>query len=180
MALSFSHATKLISVPQVDAAPLLVQTLLNAIRAEEASARGITYSKIADASGKAALGGGVVTGITLALLSTWKVDFAAGAYQATIDGGNLADALNRVNNTGSPQVLVLSSAAATLVETGTSGLTAGESALLAGIADVPTAAENADAAVAAMNANPPGVNVKKVNDVPITGAGVTGNHWRPA
>ena len=85
-----------------------------------------------------------------------------------------------MNNTGSPQVLVLSSAAATLVETGTSGLTAGESALLAGIADVPTAAENADAAVAAMNANPPGVNVKKVNDVPITGAGVTGNHWRPA
>ena len=134
MALSFAHATKRITVPQAEAAPVLVQTILNAIREEEASERGIAYDQIADATGKADLGGGVQTGITLALRSTWKLEFAAGAYQATITGGNLADALARVHNTGSPQVLVLASAAATLVETGTSGLTAEESAQLAAAA----------------------------------------------
>lgn len=128
MALSFAHATKRIAVPQVDAAPLLLQALVNAIRDEEASERGIAYDQIADATGKEDLGGGVQTGITLALRSTWKIEFAAGAYQATITGGNLADALNRVYNTGNPQVLVLASAAATLVETGVSGLTPSEAA----------------------------------------------------
>lgn len=145
MALSFDHAAKRITVPQADAAPLLVQDLVNAIREEEASARGIAYDQIADAAGKADLGGGVETGITLILRSTWVIEFASGAYQATITGGNLSDALNRVYNTGSPQVLVLASAAATLIETGVSGLTAEESAKLNAIADIPTAAENADA-----------------------------------
>lgn len=134
MALTFDHGTKRISVPQAEAAPILVQTLVNAIRDEEASERGICYDQIADASGKNDLGGGIQTGITLALRSTWKVQFESGAYQASITGGNLADALARVYNTGSPQVLVLASAAATLVETGVSGLTAEESAQLAAAA----------------------------------------------
>lgn len=145
MALSFNHATKRIGVPQADAAPLLMQTLINAIREEEASARGIAYDKIAEATGKDDLGGGISTGITVALLGAWKLDFEAGAYQASISGGNLADALSRINNTGNPQVLVLASAAATLVETGVSGLTPAESALLNGIADVPTVTAIADA-----------------------------------
>lgn len=115
MALSFDHAAKLISVPQPDAQPLLIQDLVNAIRTEEASERGIAYDQILDATGKEALGGGAYTGITAAMRSTWKISFAAGAYQATIDGGNLADALSRVQNTGSPQVLIKSSAAATVV-----------------------------------------------------------------
>lgn len=134
MALTFSHTNKRITVPQAEAAPVLVQSLINAIRDEEASERGICYDQIADATGKNDLGGGVQTGITLALRSTWKIEFAAGAYQASISGGNLADALARVYNTGSPQVLVLASAAATLIETGTSGLTAEESAQLAAAA----------------------------------------------
>lgn len=145
MALSFAHATKRINVPQLEAAPLLLQDLINAIRTEEASERGIVEDQIADAAGKADLGGGVQTGITLTMRSTWKLEFPPGAYQASVSGGNLSDALDRVANTGSPQVLVLSSAAATLVETGTSGLTPAESALLSGIADVPTASAIADA-----------------------------------
>lgn len=132
MSLTFDHATKLIGVPQADAQPLLIQTLVNAIREEEASERGIAYDQILDASGKEDLGGGVYTGITAGLRSTWKLNFASGAYQATIDGGNLADALSRINNTGSPQVLALSSAAATVVN-GEGGGTA------------PTAAQNAAA-----------------------------------
>ncbi len=175
MALSYNYSTLRIGVPQVEAAPILMQVLINSIRAQEAGEQGITYDQIADATGKNDLGGGVSTGITVALRSTWKLDFAAGAYQASVSGGNLADALARIHNTGNPQVLVLASAAATLVETGTSGLTSGESALLAGIADVP-----ADT-VTALNAASIPVNIKKVNDVTIAGAGVAGsNPWRPA
>lgn len=37
-----------------------------------------------------------------------------------------------------------------------------------------------DALIAAMNATPPGVNVKQVNDLPIDGAGTAGDPWGPA
>jgi hypothetical protein len=172
VALSFDHTTKRIGVPQADAAPVLMQTLINAIREEEASARGIAYDQIADATGKNDLGGGISTGITVALRSTWKLDFEAGSYQAAVSGGNLSDALARVNNTGNPQVLVLASAAATLVETGVSGLTSEESAALLSIA--------ADVRAELESTTLP-VNIKKVNDVTIQGAGVAGsNPWRPA
>ena len=115
MALSFNHAAKLIGVPQADAQPLTMQVLINAIRTEEASVRGIAEPQIASAAGKDNLGSGVMTGITVNLLGAWKVDFAIGAYQATLSGGNLSDALARINNTGSPQVLIQSSAAATII-----------------------------------------------------------------
>ncbi len=115
MALTFDHATKLIGVPQADAQPLTMQSLINAIRTEEASARGITEPGIASAAGKDDLGGGVLTGITVSLTGAWKLNFTAGAYQATLNGGNLADALSRINNTGSPQVLIQASSAATVV-----------------------------------------------------------------
>lgn len=118
MALSFNHATKRIGVPQVDAQPLLIQDLINAIRTEEASERGIVYPQIADAAGKDSLGGAVAVGITVSLRSTWALEFESGAYQATVAGGNLSDALDRVVNTGNPQVLFLASAAATLVSGG--------------------------------------------------------------
>lgn len=123
MALTFDYASKLIGVPQVDAQPLTIQALVNAIRTEEASERGIANDQILDATGKADIGGGVLTGITAALRSSWKLNFTAGAYQAVVDGGNLADGLNRVNNTGSPQVLLRMSVATTLAVSG-SGVTA--------------------------------------------------------
>lgn len=123
MALTFTHSTQRVGVPQADASPLLLQTLINAIRDEEESERGIVHDQIAVATGKDDLGGGAYTGITVALLGGWKLDFQAGAYQATLDGGNLADALARIANTGNPQVLVRASAAATVVATG-SGVTA--------------------------------------------------------
>jgi hypothetical protein len=121
MALTFSHDIKRIAVPQTDAQPLLIQSLINAIRDEEASERGICYDQIADAAGKDTLASGVQVGITLSLRSSWALEFDPGAYQATITGGNLADALARIYNTGNPQVLINSSAAATLVEGGVGG-----------------------------------------------------------
>lgn len=115
MALSFNHAAKLIGVPQADAQPLTMQVLINAIRTEEASVRGIAEPQIASAAGKDNLGSGVMTGITVNLLGSWKLDLEPGAYQAMLSGGNLSDALARINNTGSPQVLIQSSAAATII-----------------------------------------------------------------
>lgn len=164
MALSFSHATKRISVPQADAQPLLIQSIVDAIREEEASERGIAYDAICDATGKDVLAAGVTTGITLALRSTWVLEFAAGAYQATITGGNLADALARVYNTGSPQVLINSSAASTAVASdGSTG---------------PSAAEIAAAVLAAMNSNPPGVDVQRMNGAEVIGTGAEADPWR--
>jgi len=164
MALSFAHATKRITVPQADAQPLLIQDVLNAIREEEASERGITYDQIADAAGKDDLGGGVTTGITLNLRSTWVLEFAAGAYQATVTGGNLADALARIYNTGSPQVLIASSAASTAVATGGSS--------------GPSAAAVAAAVLSELNATTIPVNAKKMNGAEIIGDGSAGNKWR--
>lgn len=164
MALTFDHATKRINVPQADAQPLLIQTLVNAAREEEASERGIAYDPIITASGKETLKSGVTTGITAALLGTWAISFEAGAYQATIDGGNLADALARVVNTGSPQVLVLASAAATIVS-GDGG-------------SAPSAATVAAAVLAAAQATPIHTDMKRINGAIVNGTGVDGDKWR--
>lgn len=131
MALTFDHAARRINIPQLDAQPLLIQALVDAIRIEEASERGIVHEQILDASGKDTLKSGVKTGITAALRSTWALAFEAGTYQATLDGGNLADALTRIVNTGNPHVLVLASAAATITAAD-GGATAPTAAQVAG------------------------------------------------
>lgn len=164
MALTFDHATKRIGVPQADAQPLTIQDLVNAIRDEEASERGIAYDQILDASGKETLKTGVTTGITAALRSTWAINFEAGSYQATIDGGNLADALDRVVNTGSPQVLVLSSAAATIVS-GDGG-------------SAPSASTVAAAVLAAAQVAPIHADVKRMNGATVNGTGTSADKWR--
>ena len=164
MAITFNHATKRIGVPQADAQPLTMQALIDAIREEEASERGIAYDPIADAAGKDDLGGGVMTGITVNLRSSWMLEFVSGSYQAAISGGNLADALSRVYNTGSPQVVVLSSAAATVVNS------SGETP--------PTSAQNAAAVVAALNLTTIPVNVMLMNSASVIGDGSVASPWR--
>ncbi len=164
MALSYDYTTKRIGVPQVDAQPLTMQLLINSIRTQEASERGIVDDYIADASGKNDLGGGVYTGITVALRSTWVLNFAAGAYQATVNGGNLADALARIYNTGSPQVLVQASAAATIVNS--SGSTP------------PTVDAIAAGVLAAAATTPIAADTQLMNAAEIIGDGTAGNPWR--
>ncbi len=107
MALTFDHASQRISVtsPQVS---LSCQDLINAIREEEASERGIAYDPIAQASGKDDLGGGVSTAITVFLLDNWQIGWYAGSYTATIggaaativagDGGGTAPSASEVAN----------------------------------------------------------------------------------
>jgi hypothetical protein len=166
MALSFDHGAKRIVVPQADAVPLPMQALINAIREHEASERGIVEDQIADAAGKDILGPGITTAITVNLRSTWVLNFAAGAYQAVISGGNLADGLARVFNTGSPQVLLQSSAAATLV-TGSGGAAA-------------TPAEIANAVTLALQAVMLPVDTRRMNGADVVGDGSAGNKWRGA
>lgn len=106
-----------VTSPQTD---VLVQDLLDFIRAEEDGETGITYSQIAAASGKESLGGAVSTGITLQLLDDWQLKFWSGSYTATISGGNLIGGIadDPVAYTAGVQVVIIQSAASTLVVSG--------------------------------------------------------------
>lgn len=68
---------------------LVVQDLLNACRAAEASLAGFAFPTIAAASGKEILGSGVTVGITLQLLGGWRVYSTKASGVFTILGGNL-------------------------------------------------------------------------------------------
>ena len=129
MAIAFDHRQRLIDLAGQDT--LDCQALLDAIREEEASARGIAEEQIATASGKEDLGGGVYVGMTVNLLSPWQVKFAAGNYIAKIAGGNLVGGISGdpVAYSAGVQVLLIQSAASTVVVT-SDGLSAAQAALL--------------------------------------------------
>ena len=127
MALVFNFHTQIIFVtsPQTS---VVIQDLLNAIRTEEFAHRGLAYAKIADASGKESLGGGVLTGITVNLYPDWQIKFWEGNYQAEIKGGNIVGGLggNPIAYTPGVQVKLVQSAASTIVTSGGSALTTEE------------------------------------------------------
>lgn len=123
MSLAMDYTNKQIQVlsPQTD---ILVQDLVDFIRAEEAGNTGITFDQIVQASGKDSLGGVVSTGITCNLLDNWQLKFWSGSYVATISGGNLIGGIagDPVAYTAGVQVVIIQSAASTIVITG-SGIT---------------------------------------------------------
>ena len=127
MALVFNFHTQVIDVtnPQTS---VIIQDLLNAIRSQEFSNLGMVYPKIADASGKESLGGGVQTGITVNLYPDWQIKFWEGNYQAEIKGGNIVGGLagNPIAYTPGVQVKLVQSAASTIVTSGGSALTTEE------------------------------------------------------
>lgn len=93
MALTFDFYNSIIEVPLPDTT-LTMQDLINQTRDQEDELTpGLNYTKIADASGKDDLGGGISTGITVRLLDSWQVRFAARPGPSTIQcfltGGNL-------------------------------------------------------------------------------------------
>jgi hypothetical protein len=102
---------------------LLVQDVLNACRAAEASIQGQGYPAIAAASGKESLGVGVTTGITVQLLGTWVIYTTKTTGVFRVLGGNLVKPdgsdIFRPNNAVSE--VNIQSAAATLVTTGSGG-----------------------------------------------------------
>lgn len=132
--LLFDFGLKQIQVQQARGAVLSIQDLINAIRQAEESVEGITYPKIADATGKDSLGGGVAVGVTVNLLDDWQLKwYSNGAYQAQVSGGNLVGGIsdNPIAYTADVQVKVTQSANATVVTTGGSALTDSEKAQLA-------------------------------------------------
>lgn len=91
--LNFDFYNSIIEVPAPDTT-LDMQYLINQIRdVEDELSPGMAYSKIADASGKDDLGGGVYTAITVRLLDNWRIRFQARpgpeTVQCFIVGGNL-------------------------------------------------------------------------------------------
>jgi hypothetical protein len=125
--LVFDFYNSIIEVPIPDTT-LTMQYLINQIRdTEEELVPGMSYNKIADASGKEDLGGGIYTAITVKLLDSWRIRFEArtgdeGTIQCTISGGNLVGGPggNPVAPSAYTQVLNLSSAAGTIATPATS------------------------------------------------------------
>jgi hypothetical protein len=100
------------------------QELISEIRQAEFDNIGLAYPKIADATGKEDLGGGVTTGITIYLYPNWQIRFWAGTYTATFTGGNILGGLGDepFAYVAGVQIIVIQSASSTLVY-GTGGLT---------------------------------------------------------
>lgn len=130
MAIEFDHDQQLINItaPQDT---LTCQDLIDAIRAEEASATGIFHPQIATASGKESLGEGVFVGMTVNLVSPWQVKWWTGNYIAKISGGNLVGGISAdpIAYSAGVQVLLVQSAASTIVVT-SDGLNTAQAALL--------------------------------------------------
>lgn len=134
--LVFDFINEIITIPSPDTT-LDIQYLIDQIADIEDDAIAIGYPKIADASGKNSLGGGVYTAITVNLLDSWRVMFAArpgpSTVQCTISGGNLVGgpAGNPIAPSAYTQVVNLSSAAGVIATPSTASETTNIQYLLA-------------------------------------------------
>ncbi|MFA6007398.1 MAG: right-handed parallel beta-helix repeat-containing protein [Candidatus Shapirobacteria bacterium] len=119
MALDFDFYNSIITIPSPDAS-ITIQELIDGIRDIEDEYIAMPYGHIADAYGKQDLGNGVLVGITLVLMSPWRVAFAArlgpDTISCRIDGGNLVGGLdnNPIAPTAFTQVTMANSSSATL------------------------------------------------------------------
>ena len=108
--LSFSKTDRIITVELPDT-EVTVQELINAVRDWEDELVNTEVPKVADASGKDDLGGGLAVGITLKLLN-WKVKFEDRSgpdwVDCSVTGGNLiaVDANNQPMNPIEPAAYV--------------------------------------------------------------------------
>jgi hypothetical protein len=163
VALAMDYTNKQIQVqsPQTD---ILVQDLVDFIRAAEDDEEGIVVDQIASASGKESLGGSVATGITLELLDNWQLKFWTGSYIATISGGNLIGGIagDPVAYTAGVQVVIIQSAASTIVAVG-SGVTQ----------------QDKDDIIDGVLAGEIDANITKVNEIAVTGSGTEVDPWGP-
>lgn len=142
--MSFEYDFQNTTIHVVGTTTITAQELIDSIRVTEATVSGIAYAKIADATGKQTLAEGVLVGITIDLQNGWQIAFPSGAYTATIKDGNLVGGPggDPVQYSPGVQVVMIQSAAATIVQTGGSSLTQEEhDALLA----LPSDADVADA-----------------------------------
>ena len=154
----------------VDAGVIDVDCLAtySAIKLAQASEEGIIYDQIGSGSGLDTLGPGVEVGLTVELLGAWQLRFQeAGEYTVRIAGGNLIGGPggDPIAYTAGLQTVLIQSAASTVVTP-------------AGV--IPTPEQIAAAILAAMNANPPAVNVAQVNGYTVDGQGTEADPWGPA
>ena len=119
MALNFDFYNSIITIPAPDAS-ITIQELIDGIRDIEDEYIAMPYGHIADAYGKQDLGNGVKVGISLVLMSPWRVAFEARSGPDTvscrIDGGNLVGGLdnNPIAPTAFTQVTMANSSSATI------------------------------------------------------------------
>lgn len=149
-----------------------VQELHDAIEDFMASPEGLLYEDIIDPQGKIADPGnpGVFSQIIMVLNSPWQILFWPGSGYTRISGGKIAGGLGGqpMKATGTAgDITVLESQVDGVVVVSGSGVTAQDKTDIAA------------ATLAAAAAAPIDANVKKVNDVSVTGTGVLGDEWGP-
>ena len=142
------HNPRIITVPEEDGTTITIQTLVNQCRDWEDNQENLCYSALIEAYGKQA---GVV-GITL-ILQIAKVEFEerTSPTACSVTGGNLfavdadGEFVNPINYSTNVSVSYAQSTAATLLETGISGLTEEESTKLMSVASETTVQNIQDA-----------------------------------
>jgi hypothetical protein len=131
---SFDFSTKIIELTS-SATQVTCQEIINAIRKAEYDFEGMPNLKIANATGKDSLGGGISVGITIDLLNDWQLKFQSRAgpsfEQVTVKDGNLVGGLggNPIAVSSFTQVKQIQSAAGTIATVSGSGTSSGPTAL---------------------------------------------------
>jgi len=136
---------RIITIPEADGTSITIQSLVNQIRDWEDEQANLSYPYLLIASGKEVLDESTKVGITAVLINT-KLKFADRTSPTDCDiyGGNLVAVdvdgypINAVEYAENVTVTIAKSSSATLVETGTSGLTEEESIQLLSITNKPT------------------------------------------
>lgn len=108
MAIQLNPLTKVVEITS-PTTTVTVQELVNAIRDWEDELANLSYAKVIDAVGKADLGGGVSTSITLTLSSTWQIQFWSGVGIAIIKDGTTVGGVggNPVMATGGADTVIV-------------------------------------------------------------------------
>lgn len=124
---TFNFDTSLIDI-DAGVTDIDCNVLYDAIKLAQASEEGILYDRIGKGSGLDQLGPGVQVGITVELLGSWQLNFAAGNYVARVAGGNLIGGPggDPIAYSAGVQALLIQSANSTVVSTSGSGATAAE------------------------------------------------------
>ena len=118
MGISLDASTKIVSITSPTTS-VTVQELVNTIRDWEDEQENLAYAHVIDAVGKADLGGGVTTGITMTLSALWQIQFWNGVTRGTLKDGNIVGGVGGVpikNTGGNDTILQLGAVATTIAE----------------------------------------------------------------
>jgi hypothetical protein len=168
VAISIDWSTKVISVPLADLSivsagvyELDIETFRLALKDVEDSEEGMGFPDTHRRNAPVTLSG-TSYAQTFEILAPYTVTFENGSYRVRVVGGNHNIADRMIANSVSIEI----GNSAGLIEVATGGSSG------------PTAGEIAAAVLAAMNATPPGVDVKRMNGAGVIGDGTEGDPWR--